>query len=83
MLELIEVNAVLEAMFNEMREAARDWMAAIPFVKCQQEIDCDRNAEGKVVVVTGGASGIGRGIALSALRHGARAIVIGDLGEAP
>lgn len=39
--------------------------------------------EGKVVVVTGGASGIGRGIALSALRHGARAIVIGDLGEAP
>jgi NAD(P)-dependent dehydrogenase (short-subunit alcohol dehydrogenase family) len=52
-------------------------------VKCQQEIDCDRNAEGKVVVVTGGASGIGRGIALSALRHGARAIVIGDLGEAP
>jgi hypothetical protein len=44
MLELIEVNAVLEAMFNEMREAARDWMAAIPFVKCQQEIDCDRNA---------------------------------------
>lgn len=39
--------------------------------------------EGKVVVVTGGASGIGRGIALSALRHGAKAIIIGDLTEEP
>lgn len=39
--------------------------------------------EGKVVVVTGGASGIGRGIALSAHAHGARAIVIGDLDEVP
>jgi hypothetical protein len=31
MLELIEVNAVLEAMFNEMREAARDWDGSDPF----------------------------------------------------
>lgn len=31
MLELIEVNAVLEAMFNEMREAARDWDGSNPF----------------------------------------------------
>lgn len=38
---------------------------------------------GKVVVVTGGASGIGRGIALSAFGHGAKAVVIGDLTEDP
>lgn len=37
----------------------------------------------KVVVVTGGASGIGRGIALAAARHGARAIVIADVEEQP
>lgn len=35
--------------------------------------------DGKIVVVTGGANGIGRGIALSAARHGAAAVVIGDL----
>lgn len=39
--------------------------------------------EGKVVVVTGGASGIGRGIALAAVNHGARGVVIGDLDENP
>lgn len=39
--------------------------------------------EGKVVVVTGGASGIGRGIALAAARHGAKAVVIGDLNRDP
>lgn len=39
--------------------------------------------EGKVVVVTGGASGIGRGIALAAARHGAKAVVIGDLNREP
>ena len=38
---------------------------------------------GKVVVVTGGSSGIGRGVALSALRHGAKAVVVGDLNETP
>ena len=37
----------------------------------------------RVVVVTGGASGIGRGIALAAERHGARAVVIGDLQQEP
>lgn len=37
----------------------------------------------KVVVVTGGSSGIGRGIALSVLAHGAKAIVIGDLERDP
>jgi L-rhamnose 1-dehydrogenase len=39
--------------------------------------------QGKLVVVTGGASGIGRGIALAAARHGAKAVVIADLDEAP
>lgn len=39
--------------------------------------------EGKVVAVTGGASGIGRGIALAAARHGARTVIIGDLQEDP
>jgi NAD(P)-dependent dehydrogenase (short-subunit alcohol dehydrogenase family) len=39
--------------------------------------------DGKVVVVTGGASGIGRGIALAAAHHGAAAVVIGDLVENP
>jgi NAD(P)-dependent dehydrogenase (short-subunit alcohol dehydrogenase family) len=37
----------------------------------------------RVVVITGGASGIGRGIAFAAQRHGARAIVIGDLTDQP
>jgi L-rhamnose 1-dehydrogenase len=39
--------------------------------------------EGKTVVVTGGSSGIGRGIALVAARHGAKAIVVADLTEEP
>ncbi|KMS58217.1 SDR family oxidoreductase [Sphingobium cupriresistens] len=39
--------------------------------------------EGKVVAVTGGASGIGRGIALAAARHGAKAVIIGDLHDQP
>jgi len=39
--------------------------------------------DGKVVVVTGGASGIGRSISIRAAAHGARAIVVGDLVEKP
>lgn len=39
--------------------------------------------DGRVAVITGGASGIGRGIALSAQAHGAKAIIIGDLNEMP
>ena len=39
--------------------------------------------DGKVVCVTGGSSGIGRGIALAAARHGARTVVIGDLQREP
>jgi NAD(P)-dependent dehydrogenase (short-subunit alcohol dehydrogenase family) len=39
--------------------------------------------EGKVVVVTGAASGIGRAIAIAAAQHGARAVVVSDIGEAP
>ncbi len=38
---------------------------------------------GRVFVVTGGASGNGRGIALAAARHGARAVVVADLTAAP
>lgn len=38
---------------------------------------------GKVLVVTGGASGIGRGIALAGARHGAATVVVADLQEAP
>lgn len=34
---------------------------------------------GKVVVVTGAANGIGRGIAVRAAQHGARAVIVGDL----
>ncbi|MCC5090453.1 SDR family NAD(P)-dependent oxidoreductase [Xanthomonas campestris] len=38
---------------------------------------------GKVVVVTGAASGIGRAIAVAAARHGAKAVVVSDVSEAP
>jgi NAD(P)-dependent dehydrogenase (short-subunit alcohol dehydrogenase family) len=38
---------------------------------------------GKVVVVTGGSSGIGRAIALAAAEHGAAAVLIGDLVDTP
>lgn len=37
----------------------------------------------KVVVVTGGSSGIGKGIAVAVARHGARAVICGDLIEDP
>ncbi len=37
----------------------------------------------KTVIVTGAASGIGRGIALAAQSHGAKAIVLADLTEEP
>jgi NAD(P)-dependent dehydrogenase (short-subunit alcohol dehydrogenase family) len=38
---------------------------------------------GKVVVVTGAASGIGRSVAIAAARHGAKAVVVADLTPAP
>src|SRR6266849_1204509 len=38
---------------------------------------------GKVVVVTGAASGIGRAIAIGAARHGAKAVVVADITETP
>ncbi|MCX4910848.1 SDR family NAD(P)-dependent oxidoreductase [Streptomyces sp. NBC_00878] len=39
--------------------------------------------EGKVVVVTGASSGIGRAVAIGAAQHGARAVIAADLGETP
>lgn len=36
---------------------------------------------GKVVVVTGGANGIGREIAITAARSGAKAVIVGDITE--
>lgn len=38
---------------------------------------------GKVVLVTGGSSGIGRAVAIGAARHGAKAVVISDIDENP
>lgn len=38
---------------------------------------------GKVVVVTGAASGIGRAIAVGAAQHGAKAVIVSDVVEAP
>jgi len=37
----------------------------------------------KTVVVTGAASGIGRAIAIAAARHGAKAVIVSDITEAP
>ena len=39
--------------------------------------------QGKVVVVTGAASGIGRAIAIGAARHGAKAVFVSDVTETP
>ncbi|MFF1819787.1 SDR family NAD(P)-dependent oxidoreductase [Kribbella sp. NPDC058245] len=39
--------------------------------------------DGKTVVVTGGASGLGRATAIGAARHGAKAVIIGDLLDSP
>jgi L-rhamnose 1-dehydrogenase len=39
--------------------------------------------QGKVVVVTGASSGIGRAIAVGAAQHGAKAVIVADLSETP
>ena len=39
--------------------------------------------QGKVVVVTGAASGIGRAVAIGAAQHGARAVIVSDIGDTP
>jgi len=38
---------------------------------------------GKVVIVTGAASGIGRAISIAAARHGARLVIVSDVTETP
>jgi NAD(P)-dependent dehydrogenase (short-subunit alcohol dehydrogenase family) len=38
---------------------------------------------GKVVVVTGAASGIGRAIAIAAAQHGAKVVIVSDITETP
>jgi L-rhamnose 1-dehydrogenase len=42
-----------------------------------------RILEGKVVVVTGGSSGIGRAICIAAARYGAKAVVVADIRSDP
>lgn len=37
----------------------------------------------KVVIVTGGASGLGRATAIASARHGARAVIVSDITETP
>jgi L-rhamnose 1-dehydrogenase len=39
--------------------------------------------QGKTVIVTGAASGIGRAVAIAAATHGAKAVLVADLGETP
>jgi L-rhamnose 1-dehydrogenase len=39
--------------------------------------------KGKVVVVTGASSGIGRAIAIGAAQHGAKAVIVSDVTETP
>jgi NAD(P)-dependent dehydrogenase (short-subunit alcohol dehydrogenase family) len=39
--------------------------------------------DGKVVIVTGAASGIGRATAVAAARHGAKAVIVADMTETP
>ena len=39
--------------------------------------------DGKTVVVTGAASGIGRAIAIAAARHGAKAVIVSDVKQTP
>lgn len=39
--------------------------------------------DGKVVIVTGASSGIGRAIAIRAAEHGAKAVIVSDVVEAP
>ncbi|EEF60074.1 SDR family oxidoreductase [Pedosphaera parvula] len=39
--------------------------------------------KGKVMIVTGASSGIGRAIAIAAARHGAKAVIVSDIAEAP
>ncbi|MCU1411096.1 MAG: family oxidoreductase [Rhodoglobus sp.] len=38
---------------------------------------------GKVVIVTGAASGLGRATAIAAARHGAKAVIVSDITEVP
>ncbi len=39
--------------------------------------------DGKVAVVTGGASGNGRGVALALAQHGVKAVVVADMRDTP
>jgi L-rhamnose 1-dehydrogenase len=48
-----------------------------------QETKMSDILKGKVVIVTGASSGIGRAIAIAAAHHGAKAVVVSDVTKTP
>src|SRR5262245_24911682 len=48
-----------------------------------QETKMSDILKGKVVIVTGASSGIGRAIAIAGAHHGAKAVIVSDVTETP